>query len=124
MDPRIQIVSSIVEDHLGGTLKVAELAQSVNLSSSRLRHLFKAETGQTVAQYLKDMRLEKARVLLRSTLLTVKEVMHRVGVANDSHFARDFKESCGLSPTQYRDRNQEPSSIDRSVEVLADSDNE
>jgi transcriptional regulator GlxA family with amidase domain len=50
-------------------------------------------------------------VLLSSTFLSVKEIMHRVGVASDSHFAHDFREASGLSPTQYRRRSQESGSI-------------
>ena len=111
MDPRIQIVSSILENGLSSTLRTSDLSHSVNLSSSRLRHLFRTETGKSVGQYRKDARLEKARVLLRTTLLSVKEIMHHVGISSNSHFARDFKEECGLSPTQYRARSQESPSI-------------
>lgn len=106
MDHRIQVVCSEVESNPGGSLRITDLSRSLNLSSSRLRHLFKAETGQTLAQYRNGVRLEKARVLLASTLLSVKEIMHRVGVGSDSHFAHDFKEACGLSPTQYRAQSQ------------------
>ncbi len=111
MDQRIQFIISTIEKDPATRLNSNDLALPINLSSSRLRHLFKAETGQTVGQYRKDARLEKARVLLRTTLLSVKEIMHHVGISSDSHFARDFKEECGLSPTQYRARSQESPSI-------------
>ena len=102
MDPRIQIVNAMLESDFSGASRIAELSQSVRLSSSRLRHLFRADTGQTIAQHRKDVRLEEARFLLLTTLLSVKEIMHRVGISSDSHFAHDFKDACGLSPTQYR----------------------
>jgi AraC family transcriptional regulator of arabinose operon len=124
MDPRIQIVNAVLENDLSGPSRIAELSRSVHLSSSRLRHLFRADTGQTIAQHRKDVRLEEARFLLRNTLLSVKEIMHRVGINSDSHFAHDFKEACGLSPTQYRSHRHEPLPIDRSVEVVATSDKE
>lgn len=124
MDHRVQFVCSELESDLSSSLQIAELSRSVNLSSSRLRHLFKAETGNTVAQYRKGVRLEKARVLLGTTFLSVKEVMHRVGVGSDSHFAHDFKEACDLSPTQYRAGSQKFHSIDSPFEVLANSDKE
>ncbi len=111
MDQRIQFIISTIEKDPATRLNSNDLALPINLSSSRLRHLFKAETGQTVGQYRKDARLEKARVLLRTTLLSVKEIMHHVGISSNSHFARDFKEECGLSPTQYRARSQESPSI-------------
>jgi AraC family transcriptional regulator of arabinose operon len=107
MDHRIQGICSEVESEPGGRSRLTDLSGSVNLSSSRLRHLFKAQTGQTLAQYRKGVRLEEARIPLGTTLLSVKEIMHRVGVDSDSHFAHDFKEACGLSPTQYRAYSQE-----------------
>ena len=106
VDHRIQIVNAMLENDLSGASRIAEFSQSVHLSSSRLRHLFRADTGQTIAQHRKDVRLREARVLLRTTLLSVKEVMNRVGISNDSHFAHDFKEEYGLSPTQYRAHSQ------------------
>ncbi|HXM51546.1 MAG TPA: helix-turn-helix domain-containing protein [Pyrinomonadaceae bacterium] len=74
MDQRIQFIISTIEKDPATRLNSNDLALPINLSSSRLRHLFKAETGQTVGQYRKDARLEKARVLLRTTLLSVKEL--------------------------------------------------
>lgn len=81
---------------------INELAKSLNLSESRLRHLFKKETGVSPIQYLKAQRIESARKLLETTFLSVKEVMLRVGAKDKSHFIRDFKKAFGLSPSQYR----------------------
>jgi GT2 family glycosyltransferase len=74
----------------------------VNLSGSRLRHLFKAEIGTTPSQYLKRLRLERARTQVATTFLSVKEIMAEVGLADESHFVRDFQRAFGMSPRQYR----------------------
>jgi AraC family transcriptional regulator of arabinose operon len=124
MDHRIQIVCSVLESDPASSLRISDLSRSVNLSPSRLRHLFKTETDQTLAQYRNGVRLEEARVLLIGTILSVKEIMHRVGVNSDSHFAHDFKEVCGSSPTQYRAESQKIYSIDNSFAVTANSDKE
>lgn len=79
-----------------------ELGQLVNLSGSRLRHLFKAEMDQTPAQYLKGIRMREAATLLRTTFLSVKEIMNRVGISNESHFVHEFKKAHGLAPSKYR----------------------
>jgi transcriptional regulator GlxA family with amidase domain len=83
-------------------LTLAVMARTVQLSTSRLRHLFKAEVGLTPTQYLQQLRMERARVLLESTYLSVKEVGVRVGVGGDSHFVYDFKRAFGMTPSQYR----------------------
>ena len=102
MDERIQIVRATIRTEFGRVLDLEELARLVNLSPSRLRHLFKMETGKTPAQYLKSVRMQEAHVLIRTTFLSVKEIRNRVGISDDSHFAHDFKKAYGLSPSTYR----------------------
>ena len=102
MDARILFVISAIETDLHKHLDLSDLAQSVNLSSSRLRHLFKAEKGMTLSKYLRGARLQRSRMLLVTTFLSVKEVMNQVGFSDDSHFNHEFKKAFGLSPTSCR----------------------
>jgi transcriptional regulator GlxA family with amidase domain len=110
MDRRIEVVISKMEGQISKSWEIGELAQLVNLSASRLRHLFKTKTGKTPAQYLKYLRLQKAELLLRTTFLTVKEIVNRVGLTTGSHFVREFKRVYGVTPTAYRSsvRSTEP----------------
>ncbi|CAN5864144.1 hypothetical protein BH18ACI4_BH18ACI4_20550 [soil metagenome] len=102
MDRRIQIVGSAIETDFQRAWNTQTLAQLVNLSASRFRHLFKAEMGQTPAQYLKSIRMREAEKLLRTTFLSVKEIMNSVGISNESHFVHEFKKTHGLAPSKYR----------------------
>ena len=102
MDQRIQIVRSAMEQDCRRPWTIAALAKLVNLSPSRLRHLFKAETGITPNQFLKETRLGEAEKLLRTTFLRVKEIMNRVGFLDESHFGHEFKKAYGLAPSKYR----------------------
>lgn len=81
---------------------VPELAATVGLSPSRLRHLFVAQTGLSPLEYLKQRRMTEAERLLVSSHLRVKEIMREVGIADSSHFTRDFTARFGSSPTEYR----------------------
>lgn len=91
-----------MEDHLHRELLLSEMARAVNLSPSRLRHLFKDETGMTPVQYHKALRVRMARELLETTFLSMKEIMQRVGMKDKNHFARDFKKVHGVTPAKYR----------------------
>lgn len=102
MDRRIEILIAKIESDTSAAWNVASLAAHVNLSPSRLRHLFKEETGTTPANYLKDLRLRSAEELLSTTFLSVKEIVRRVGLGSESHFVREFKRIRGTSPTKYR----------------------
>jgi transcriptional regulator GlxA family with amidase domain len=102
MDSRVQQAINLLSEDLGRPFDSQALAASVNLSPSRLRHLFKDETGMTPAQFLKRLRIEGARELLEGSFLRLKDVMPRVGVTDESHFVRDFKKTHGLPPIKYR----------------------
>ena len=102
MDRRIEVVISNMEDQPAKGWQTSELADLVNLSGSRLRHLFKQETGTTPAQYLKTIRLRKAAALLRTTFMSIKEIALSVGLTTASYFVREFRKSYGMTPTEFR----------------------
>lgn len=102
MDLRVQIIVALMRDDLRRERSLDELARRVSLSRSRFQHLFKAETGTSPAHYLRDLRLDRARELLETSLLSIKQVMAGVGISDKSHFVREFKKAYGLTPTQYR----------------------
>ncbi|MEP6635286.1 MAG: helix-turn-helix transcriptional regulator [Acidobacteriota bacterium] len=103
MDRRIQLLTAAIEKDFRRPWNTEKLALLVNLSPSRLRHLFKADVNQTPAQYLKSVRMREAETLLRTTFLSVKEIMSRVGIFDESHFGHEFKKTYGLAPSKYRD---------------------
>lgn len=91
-----------MRDDVRGELSLAELAQSVNLSVWRLSHIFKSDVGMPPIRFLRLLRMEKAKHLLESSFLSVKEIAYQVGLNDESHFVRDFKSTYGSSPALYR----------------------
>ena len=104
MDHRVRQVIALAEESLHKGWTPAKLAALVNLSPSRLHQLFKGETGLPPARYLRRLRMRRAKELLETTHLSVKQVMAFVGLTDESHFVRDFKKACGLTPARYRER--------------------
>jgi transcriptional regulator GlxA family with amidase domain len=102
MDHRVVIIISLMKKELGQELTLDEMSSAVNLTPSHLCRLFKTETGDTPAKYFKQLKLRKAKQLLETTLLSVKEIMSDVGMYDESHFVRDFKFAYGLPPAKYR----------------------
>ena len=92
----------MMREDVSGELSLSEFAQSVNLSVWRLCHLFKSDVGVPPMRYLRVLRMERAKDLLESSFLSVKEIGFRVGLTDESHFVRDFKATYGLSPACYR----------------------
>jgi transcriptional regulator GlxA family with amidase domain len=102
LDRRVGVVLGWMEENLGMSVSPEAMAETVNISTSRLRHLFKEQTGNTPLHQLKLMRLQRARVLLQSSFLTLKQVMGRVGITDISHFVKDYKTMYGETPGQTR----------------------
>jgi AraC-like DNA-binding protein len=104
MEHRVRKVIALAEEFLHKGWSPAKLAALVNLSPSRLHQLFKEETGEPPARYLRRLRMRRAGKLLETTHLSVKQVMAGVGLTDESHFVRDFKKTYGLTPARYRER--------------------
>jgi AraC-like DNA-binding protein len=110
---KIQRVIQHINVHMEEPITVCDLAKAAGLSRSRLCHLFKSETGLAPMQYVKRRRIEHARELFETTSLSVREVRLKVGLPDRSHFAREFKESFGATPSEYKRRR--PKEIDGEI---------
>jgi AraC-like DNA-binding protein len=108
-DPRIGWAIEEMQRRLGEDVTLDDLARRVNLSRSRFAHLFREQTGVSPGRYLRDFRLDRARLLLETTFLSVKEVMAAVGINDPSHFSRDFTATFGTSPREWRKHVRAPS---------------
>ena len=104
LDKRVEKIITMMREDVRGELSLGEFAQSVNLSVWRLCHIFKSDVGMPPIRYLRLLRMERAKDLLESSFLSVKEIAYRVGLNDESHFVRDFKSTYGFSPALYRAR--------------------
>jgi transcriptional regulator GlxA family with amidase domain len=104
LDKRVEKIIQMMREDVRGELSLTEFAQSVNLSVWRLCHIFKSDVGMPPIRYLRLLRMERAKVLLESSFLSVKEIAFQVGLNDESHFVRDFKSTYGYSPALYRSR--------------------
>jgi len=103
-DYRIRRILQFVETD--PTRTVVELAQLVNLSSSRLGHLFRLQVGVDLDSFLRNARLDKAADLLRQTELSIKEIAAEVGYQHTSSFDRGFRQKFEIEPADYRRKNR------------------
>lgn len=102
VDRRITWAVAHIQGPLAEPLAIPRIAELVNLSPSRFRHLFRTQIGLGPAEYIQRVRLRRARVLLERTFLSVKEVMALVGYNDPSHFSREFRRVHGVAPSVLR----------------------
>lgn len=103
MSPKTRVAISFLQANLHRAITIAEVAQSVDLSRSRLSYLFKTQVGVSPFQYLKKARIERARELLETSIMSVKVIAAEVGYNDCTHFMRDFKKAYGSRPSEHRD---------------------
>ena len=109
-DPRMQAALDFLLAHeLKRKFCTEALSDHLNLSPSRVQHLFQQHLGMSPTQVFKLRQMETAKERLDSTFLRVKEVMAAVGRHDLSHFVRDFKQLFGYTPAQRRKRALSPS---------------
>jgi AraC-like DNA-binding protein len=90
-----------IHGHLEDRLDVPTIAREAGMSTSTLHHSFKAATTLTPIQYLKKMRLHRARQLMIDEGSLAAEAAFRVGYESPSQFSRDFKRLFGQPPRRY-----------------------
>ena len=99
---KLRQITDWMAEHLAEEFNLDRLAARAGLSRFHFQRLFKAATGVTPSCYHIDLRINKARQLLRETKMSVMDVALEVGYTNPSHFAQLFRRETGLSPSDYR----------------------
>ena len=84
------------------TVTLDELADEFHLSKPYLSKYIKDKSGKTFGDLVKNVRMKKARTLLKSGNMTVEAIADKVGYQNVEHFTRLFKKKYGMTPVQFR----------------------
>ncbi|MGN1030119.1 MAG: helix-turn-helix domain-containing protein [Butyricicoccaceae bacterium] len=102
-DPLIASVQRYLNEHLQEEIFIPLLAQQFHLSASQLSRLFKSHTGQSPHEYLVNLRINRAKTLLKETRMSVTQIAGEVGYAYDTSFASAFRSKVGMSPRRFRE---------------------
>ena len=101
----IRDILHYVEQNYQYDLSLQELAEKKYfMNSSYLSRLFKSAVGQTFSRYVIELRIKKARELLKDKTMKTNDVAAQVGYNNTSHFIQSFKKLCGCTPEEYRNQ--------------------
>jgi two-component system, response regulator YesN len=99
----IQQAREFIEHHyMEPNLSLVGVAAHMNLSPSHFSTVFSQETHQTFKDYLTEVRMRKAKELLRTTALRATDISCQVGYNDPHYFSFTFKKNTGFSPTEFR----------------------
>ena len=100
----VQKCCDYIEMNLGEKIRASDLASLAGYSEYYMTRKFKEETGYFISDYVKFARIERAKLLLQSTDLSILEIAGRLGFATRSYFSQAFREVTGMTPTQFREK--------------------
>lgn len=102
LDRLVATACDLTAARLSETVSREEVATALGLSSTYLGKVFRAKTGMTYREFVKRLRISKARKLLLLPGKTVAEVAGELGYSTTAAFSRSFEKFCGASPSAYR----------------------
>ena len=92
-----------IAEHYREDISLQTISESLFISPQHLSSVFKRETGQGLANYLRAYRMKCAKELLKGTRKKVSVICKEVGYPNETYFCKIFRDLYGMSPQQYRD---------------------
>ena len=98
----IRRVREYVEAHLSESMDLAELAAVAGLSVYHFARAFKQSAGVTPHHYLVNRRIERAQEMLARSEFPLSEIALATGFSDQSHLARHFRQTLGMTPGQFR----------------------
>ncbi len=95
----------VIHRNLDQPLRVSELAEEVQISQNYLASCFRKRMGMTIPRYILQARIKRAKLLLGTTDLPVKQIAAHVGMPDPHHFNKQFHRLTGISPSSFRRSN-------------------
>lgn len=99
---RLKRVTAFVEARLTQGVTVEEMARCVDLSTDHFVRSFAAATGRTPHQWVTEVRMERAKAMLRDPRRSTTEIALELGYSSPAHFSSRFRQVVGVSPTTWR----------------------
>lgn len=91
-----------INSNISTLKKVDDLASYLDKSERHLNSIFTSHLGKTVFEYIRDLRMAKAKNLILKTRVLIVDIAEEIGYSSAENFSTAFKTAVGLSPTEYR----------------------
>lgn len=102
----VQNCCDYIENHLGEPISISLLAQRIGYSDYYLSRKFKAETGDSIGDYIKFVKIERAKLLLATTQMSIQSISDSLGFGTRNFFSETFRKIAGMPPAAYRKQHQ------------------
>ncbi|MHB8063616.1 MAG: response regulator [Ruminiclostridium sp.] len=95
--------TAYIAENFRKDITLEEVSKELNISPHYFSKLFKNEMAENFIDYLTALRMNAAKEIMKSSLMSVKEICYEIGYGDPNYFSRIFKKLVGVTPTEYRD---------------------
>ncbi|MFL5743507.1 MAG: helix-turn-helix transcriptional regulator [Niastella sp.] len=102
----IRQAKTILDENFDRHITIPQLARQAGINEAKLKEGFRELYGNSIHNYLQQLRLEKAKQLLLTTTMPITDITYHIGYSHVTHFTSLFKKEFGLTPTEWRKENK------------------
>lgn len=106
MDNKIEAILLFIQENYAKRITLKEISDICETDYCYLSSVFKKKVGISFSKYLKSLRIESAKTLLKEGLKETKAIAYDSGYKSPNHFYTDFKSYVGMTPMEYRKKNK------------------
>ena len=104
INPNAKLIKDYINDHLFEVITLSTLSELIGMSEQHTIRIFKSNFGSTPYQYILKKKLEYAKLYLKNTNMSVKEISKKLAFTDEFYFSNIFKKKTGLSPSEYKSK--------------------
>ncbi|SEL95033.1 transcriptional regulator, AraC family [Aquimarina amphilecti] len=106
-----KIIKNVAKDY-----SLEQISEETGLPQAKLQEGFKLLYARTVTEYIRHVRLEAARDLIRTTDMNISEIVYSIGFSSRSYFSKIFKQKYDISPNDFKNKTEQP--VEEEIGVL------
>lgn len=114
-DKLVYHIGKYVVVHVDEKLSLGDVAEGVFLNPSYISHIFKKTTGINFMDFMLEVKMDRAKVLLRDSKIRIYDVSETIGYSNPEYFSKRFKQKTGYSPVEYQEMLEEERNDSRRI---------
>jgi two-component system, response regulator YesN len=101
-DKLVYRIGKYIIVHIDERLTLGTVANGVFLNPSYVSYLFKKITGISFVEFITEVKIDRAKILLRDKSLKISEIAHIIGFNNSEYFSKNFRSRTGMAPIEFR----------------------
>ncbi len=105
-DVRFGLIEKYIRDNISSKITPQSISKYLRLSERQIYRIIKAKLGLSTSEFINELKYERAKLLLRDTDYSIKQISEMTGFSSQYYFSSFFKQRKGVSPVNFRKKNE------------------